>query len=297
MSIQNTQWADYDNRYAFDLLLSTLSGWGYVDTSYQGDCFPSISYIGDGDNNFGVRIWVAHKSPLNRVDYGNSTTEETPQFSVHSQFDDCDAVLGYREDFNETYYEGEDIGRVVSVCTAIAPVYHVYSELVGRGYAVQSTGGGCTTWSKDFGKHNVCVGESLSANHITVTNDHGIVVTPDQETGITVYDETGFNLDFVGDENFIAVPLNTCRNVAFLEALGLAEDAAKRGHSATIDCMASLADVYHEMLTKHYAGLGDMWSADELLAEHGHEMTTEQRKLIVAFIRFWDVLNDAEMKS
>ena len=51
------------------------------------------------------------------------------------------------------------------------------------------------------------------------------------------------------------------------------------------------------MLTKHYAGMGDMWSADELLAEHGHEMTVQQRKLIVAFIRFWETLNDVEVQS
>lgn len=57
---------------------------------------------------------------------------------------------------------------------------------------------------------------------------------------------------------------------------------------------AHFADAYAEMLKFHYSDFGLMFSADDLLAEHGFEMTPTQKRALVAFIQFWDALDDLE---
>lgn len=57
---------------------------------------------------------------------------------------------------------------------------------------------------------------------------------------------------------------------------------------------AHFADAYKEMLKLHYSDLGPMLSADDLLAEHGWEMTPTQKRALIAFIQLWDALDDLE---
>ena len=229
MSIENTQWANYDNREEFDRLLNTLSGWGFVDSSWGNDCFPSISFLGDATNYFHIRIWVAHQDPLNRVDYGNSTDESTPQFVVESNFDECDAVSGFRNHYNDTFYEGEDVWRVISACTQLAPIFTIYTELVSRGYAVISTGGGADIWAKDFGDHTVFAGDSLTGNLAETTEgvNGEIVIDALNEIGFSVIDEDGCAVDFDFGENMITARVGNLAAVKM--ALDTVEKIASEG--------------------------------------------------------------------
>jgi hypothetical protein len=58
-----------------------------------------------------------------------------------------------------------------------------------------------------------------------------------------------------------------------------------------------LADVYAQMLANDFKGMGDMHCALELMAEHHHEMTTKQKRALMAFIEFWDALDDVEKET
>lgn len=294
MSIDNTQWADYDNREEFDRILATLSGWGFVDSSWGNDCFPSISFLGDGTNYFEIRVWVAHKDPANRVDYGNSTDENTPQFLIQSIWDECKAVSGFVNRYNDTFYEGEDVGRVISVCTKLSPVYRVYSELVGRGYEVISTGGGADIWAKDFGDHTVMAGDSLTGNlaetHEGINGE--IVIDAMNAIGFTITDADGFNVDFDSGENFVTARVNG-DIPSFNLALDAVEKLATERAMGGKDLLAEMAPVYDQILWKHFKGMTPM-SADEFLMEYRDQMTIDQQKLISSFIRFWDDLQSME---
>lgn len=293
MSIENTQWADYDNRQTFDQLLQTLAPWGFVDSCYGNDCFPSISFLGHADKYFGIRIWVAHQDRLNRVDYGNSTTEETPQFVVESDFGDCDAVLGFHELFSETYYEGEEIWSVISVCTKLSPVYTMYTELVDRGFEVCSTGGGCSIWSKDIGDHTVWAGESLTANMVetSMDTDGYISVETYKEIGISINDEDGCAIDLDHGENFMCARI--ANMAAIRTALDTAEALAEERALGKQDLLADMSKVYNDILTKHFKGMKPM-SADEMLMEYRDVMSVDQIKLTSSFIRFWEDLENME---
>lgn len=297
MSIENTQWANYDNRQTFDRLLATLSPWGFVDSSYGNDCFPSISFLGDGTNYFHIRVWVAHQDSLNRVDYGNSTDENTPQFVVESNWEECDAVIGFRDHYTDTFYEGEEIDRVISVCTKIAPIFEIYAELVGRGYEVISTGGGCDIWAKDFGDHTVYAGDSLTGhllylNH-DVEEDNPQVVTFNA-IGLSVMDQDHCAVDFDHGENFILAKTNNMAAVKM--ALDTVEGIASQGALNTKDLLAEMSKVYNDILIKHFKGMKPM-SADEFLAEYRDVMSIDQIKLITSFIGFWDDLQSMEVQS
>lgn len=293
MSIDNTQWSDYDNRQTFNQLLATLSPWGFVDSSWGNDCFPSISFLGDAENYFHIRIWVAHQDPLNRVDYGNSTDENTPQFVVESNFEECDAVVGFRNRYNDTFYEGEDVWRVISVCTQLAPIFTIYTELVSRGYSLHSTGGGCDIWAKDFGDQTVYAGDSLTGNlaetHEGVNGE--IVIDAVNEIGFSVIDQDGCAVDFESGENMITARVGNLAAVKM--ALDTVERVASEGALKTKDLLAEVSKVYDDILIKHFKGMNPM-SADELLMEYRDQMTTDQQKLISSFIRFWDDLQSME---
>lgn len=60
---------------------------------------------------------------------------------------------------------------------------------------------------------------------------------------------------------------------------------------------AHFADAYAEMLKLHYSDFGLMFSADELLAEHGFEMTPTQKRALIAFIQLWDAIDDLERST
>lgn len=293
MSIENTQWADYDNREEFDRLLNTLSGWGFVDSSYGNDCFPSISFLGDATNYFHIRIWVAHQDPLNRVDYGNSTDETTPQFVVESNFDECDAVAGFRNRYNDTFYEGEDVWRVISVCTQLAPIFTIYTELVSRGYRVDSTGGGCDIWAKDFGDQTVYAGDSLTGNLAETTEgvNGEIVIDAMNEIGFSVIDEDGCAVDFDSGENMITARIGNLAAVKM--ALDTVERIASEGALNSVDLLAEMSKVYDQILIKHFKGMKPM-SADEFLFEYRDQFGDGQHNLISSFIRFWDDLQKME---
>ena len=86
--------------------------------------------------------------------------------------------------------------------------------------------------------------------------------------------------------------LQTCEHLK--EALAL---TAAEMHSKEIDLMAGLGDVYGDFLRKHFRGLGDMWDADELLAEYGSDMRPDQYKALSAFIEFWNRLEYLEVSK
>lgn len=296
MSIENTQWANYDNRAEFDRLLNTLSGWGFVDSSYGNDCFPSISFLGDGTNYFHIRIWVAHKDPLNRVDYGNSTDENTPQFVVESNFDECKSVSGFYSHYNDTFYEGEDVFDVISACTRLAPIFEIYLELVGRGYEVVSTGGGCDIWAKDFGDQTVWAGDSLTGNLAETTEgvNGEIIIDAVNEIGFSVIDEEGCAVDFDFGENIITPGIGNLPAVK--TALDTVERIASERALNSKDLLAEMSEVYNDILIKHFKGMKPM-SADEFLAEYRDVMSIDQIKLITSFIGFWDDLQSMEVQS
>ena len=293
MSIENTQWANYDNRAEFDRLLNTLSGWGFVDSSYCDDCFPSISFLGDGTNYFHIRVWVAHQDPLNRVDYGNSTDETRPQFVVESNFDECKSVSGFFSHYNDTFYEGEDVFRVISVCTQLSPIFSIYSELVYRGYQVISTGGGCDIWAKDFGDQTVYAGDSLTGNLAETTEDVNgeIVIDATNEIGFSVIDEDGCAVDFDSGENMITARVSNMAAVKM--ALDTVEKVAAERALGGKDLLGEMAPVYDQILIKHFKGMTPK-SADEFLTEYRDQMTLDQQKLISSFIRFWEDLETLE---
>jgi hypothetical protein len=96
------------------------------------------------------------------------------------------------------------------------------------------------------------------------------------------------------DESMSWVRVGDYRGLA--GSLEVAETVAREDRASQIDLRNSLGDWYCEFLTKHFPKF-NITSADELMAEHGHEMGILERNALQAFIDFWELIEHLEAKK
>jgi hypothetical protein len=121
-------------------------------------------------------------------------------------------------------------------------------------------------------------------------------VQVDELLCIGVYDGEGapiWGVD-IDDENLSWVRVGDHRGLA--GSLEVAEIVAREHRASQIDCRDSLSDFYGELLAKHFP-MGNTMSADDLMAEHRHEMSGEQRNALQAFIDLWELVETMEAKK
>ena len=125
-----------------DALVKRIENWlapyGFVNLTSSDDEFPSLSYLGDGEEFFEIRVQIG------TLDGG------AEDIFVHTNFEECGAVYGYSRYFETIIYHGDDINSAVGSCVGIHNAFVLYSELVSDRWKVTSTGGGCTAWEKFF---------------------------------------------------------------------------------------------------------------------------------------------------
>lgn len=131
-----------------------LAPYGFVNLTSSDDDFPSLSYLGDGERFFEIRIQIG------TLDGGEE------DIFVHTNFDECGSVLGYSNYFETIIYHGDDIKSAVGSCVGIHNAFVIYSELVSNDWKVTSTGGGCTAWEKFFDLGYAHISNDSSANLI-----------------------------------------------------------------------------------------------------------------------------------
>lgn len=223
MSIENTQWSDYDNRQTFDFILQQLRPWGYTDESWGNDACPKISLLGDAYHEHDVNLFVGWKDEkMNETHLSGSC-----QFALN-----MDNNLQYQlgEDPFRCFYLGDSVQQLIKIAKKVAPAQETYSELLQRGYDVISTGGGCTAWGKLFGDRLVTVTGDSQASLITFTDDEKWVEV-DELVTIGVYDQGapiwGDGTDLDGSANYSWVRVGDRKSLT--ESLKIAETVAQKG--------------------------------------------------------------------
>ena len=280
MSIDNTQWANYEHRQAFDQILKALRPYGYTDESHQDDAGPKLSLLGHPYHEHDIYLLVG----------GEGSNEFCFYLSQDHEFL---SALGCGH--HHTFYAGDDIDEVIRIAKLIAPAQETYTQLLKAGYRITNTGGGCTAWYKDFGPdYRVMVTADGQANLIEMDLESESVQV-DELLSIGVYHDGapiwGAGAD---DESMSWVRVGDHRGLA--GSLEVAEIVAREDRASQIDLMSGLGDWYGEFLQKHFP-MGDMFCADDLMAEHSHEMSDEQRNALQAFIDLWELVETMEAKK
>ena len=147
---------DECSKVSTDALVRKMEDWlkpyGFVNLTSSDDDFPSLSYLGDGERFFEIRVQIG------TLDGG------ADDIFVHTNFEECGAVYGYYRHFENIIYHGDDINSAMSCIVGIHNAFVIYSELVGEGWKVTSTGGGCTAWEKFFNGGYAHISNDSSAN-------------------------------------------------------------------------------------------------------------------------------------
>ena len=128
-----------------------LKPFGFVNLTSSDDDFPSLSYLGDGERFFEIRVQIG------TLDGG------AEDIFVHTNFEECGAVYGYSRYFETIIYHGKSLNDAMSACLNIHNAFVIYSELVSTDWKVTSTGGGCTAWEKFFTKGYADISNDSSA--------------------------------------------------------------------------------------------------------------------------------------
>lgn len=284
MSIENTQWADYDNIHAFKTILSALRPWGYTDESWGNDACPKICLLGDSDREQDINIFVGFQ------DTAFNDAEVGSMMYYVSHNDDFAYDLG----IPHVYYGGNSITQVIAVAKALTAAQETYSELLGLGYQIISTGGGCTAWAKDLGEATVTVNCDSSA---VLTEEYASMPRSSELVSIGVYDSEGSPVwgdgtDLDGSAGYSFVRIGDRRGLA--DSLTIAEEVCRREGVKKIDLINDLSTVYQSLLLKHFSKYGIDWSADDLLAACGARLTQKEMRVISAFISFFNAIQDIE---
>ena len=280
MSIDNTQWANYEHRQAFDAILRALAPYGYTDESWGNDAGPKITLLGDAYYEHDINLFVGG--------------EGSNEFCFYL-YQDRDFLREMGCEHCHTFYAGNDIQEVIRIAKLIAPAQESYTQLLQAGYRIENTGGGCTAWAKDFGDCTVMVTGDGQANFIEMDLDSESVQV-DELLSIGVTDRDLYCVWGAGtdDEAMSCVRVGDYRGLA--GSLEVAETVAREDRASQIDLRNSLGDWYGEFLTKHFPKF-NITSADDLMADHGHEMGILERNALQAFIDFWELIEHLEAKK
>ncbi len=284
MSIANTQWENYDNIDAFKTILNALRPWGYTDESWGNDACPKICLLGDAMNEQNITIFVGFQ------DTAFNDAEVGSMMYYVSHNDDFAYDLG----IPHVYYGGNSITQVIAVAKAISAAQETYSELLGNGYKIISTGGGCTAWAKELGEAMVTVNCDSSA---VLTEEYASMPRSSELVSIGVYDSEGSPVwgdgtDLDGSEGYSFVRIGDRRGLA--ESLAIAEEVCRLEGIKKIDLINDLSTVYQSLLFKHFTKYGYSWSADDLLAAYGAQLNPRELRVIRTFIKFFDAIQDIE---
>ena len=185
MTIENTEWADYDNRQTFDYILDQLAPYGFTDESWGNDACPKITLLGDAYHEHDINLFVGWKDGgTNLVHLG---IQGRYTLSMDSNFQ---RSLGENPD--TPFYSGDDVEELLRVAKMIKPAQDTYRVLLQRGYEVTDTGGGCKAWIKSFGRHYVMVTDDGGGDCSFITTFEGINGKPslsvDGLVSVGVYD-------------------------------------------------------------------------------------------------------------
>ena len=292
MSIDNTQWANYDNRQTFDYILQQLRPWGYTDESWGNDACPKITLLGDAMHEHDINIFIGWKDP----EMNETHLSDSDAFSINM---DCNFQRELGCDPFRCFYKGNSVEQLIKVAKQIAPAQETYTELLQQGYEIISTGGGCTAWAKEFDDYHVMVTGDAQAHLIEMIDDEESV-SVDEVVCIGVYDD-GSPIWGAGDEKAedgsdIHSWVRVGDRKGLAASLEVAETIAYEASMEGVDLLADLSKFYDLMLSKHCPGKIKL-SADEFLAQYRDLMTADQQKLISSFIRFWDQLQSMEERS
>lgn len=293
MSIDNTQWADYDNRKTFDFILQQLRPWGYTDESWGNDACPKITLLGDAMKaSNDINLFVGWKDP----EMNAAHLSDDDQFALSM---DCNFQRALGCEPFRCFYKGNSVEQLIKVAKQIAPAQETYNELIQQGYEINYTGGGCYEWAKEFGDYCVTVTGDGYAHFISMVDDEeSVSVDEVLSIGIT---ENGSHYWGAGNDNAedgsdIHSWVRVGDRKGLAASLEVAETIAYEASMEGVDLLADLSKFYDLMLSKHCPGKKKM-SADEFLMEYRDQMTTDQTKLISSFIRFWEDLQNMEVRS
>ena len=204
------------NRALHDKLLAELEPLGFVDLTSCDDDYPSLSWLGDGERFFEVRVQIgtAHGAGFIYID------------SNFEEYSPLEAV----------YYHGDCINTAVTKIKQILPAFRLYSILIKRGYEAGSTGGGCTNWCKDVGDLTVSVSNDSDADLLNETNDYQHFPDPHHHTPEFIYagiDDQSYGVELPNGEYALIVPTNDTLGfdqvLANLEAIALKQHKLNRG--------------------------------------------------------------------
>ena len=289
MSIDNTQWADYDNRKTFDFILQQLRPWGYTDESWGNDACPKITLLGDAMHEHDINIFIGW---------------EDPEMNATHLSDSYKFVISMDENFMRAlgqnpftcFYKGDSVRQLIKIAKQIAPAQETYTELLQQGYEINYTGGGCYEWAKEFGDYCVTVtGDGFAHLISRIEDTEEVAVDEVISIGIT---ENGAHYWGAGNDNAEdGSDLHSWVRVGDRKGLAgsleVAETIAYEASMKDVDLLADLSKFYDLMLSKHCPGKTKL-SADEFLAEYREELSLDQQRLISSFIYFWDHLQMIE---
>lgn len=292
MSIDNTQWANYDNRKVFDHVLQQLRPWGYTDESNGNDAAPKICLLGDAMHEHDILIFIGSDDP----EMGEAFFTDFSGKFVITQDANFLTDLGQRP---RDFYQGDSVGQLIKLAKQIAPAQETYSELYQLGYEIISTGGGFTSWAKSFGDYCVTVTGDGFAHLISRIEDTDelevdeVVCLGVSERGSHYWGAGEERVDDgsdmhswvrVGDRRGLAASLEVAETIAY--------EASMEG----VDLLADLSTFFNLMLSKHCPGK-TQFSADEFLMQYGDVLRGDQKRLLSSFIRFWDEVANMERRS
>ena len=237
-----------------------LAPYGFVNLTSRDDVFPSLSMLGDGHDHFELRVQIG------------TSDGGAGEIFIHTHFEECPAVYGYSRNMDVIIDKTHDIDSAIISVQRVHNAMVIYSYLVGNGYKVESTGGGCTAWVKDG---------------VIVTNDSDANLIDEHECG---HFETAPMVWMAIDNTDHEMCMPTSDTHGFIQALKNLEAINKEIREPKRDEMELLSVAYGAVLKKHFSEFGTEWSADDLLIAHGDEMTPRQQHILHTFIKFWEAL-------
>ena len=226
MTIENTQWADYDNRQTFDYILDQLEPYGFTDESWGNDACPKITLLGDAYHEHDINLFVGWKDE--ETNLAMLASKDALYLSM-----DCNFLHSLGDSPLTPFYSGNDVEELLRFAKMIKPAQDTYRVLLQRGYEVTDTGGGCKAWIKSFGRHYVMVTDDGGADCSFITTFEGINGEPnlsvDRFVSVGVYDsgspiaddqDSDSDADFfvaMGNENLLNERLERAENLAISE--------------------------------------------------------------------------------
>ena len=202
------------NRALHDKLVAELEPLGFVDLTSCDDDYPSLSWLGDGERFFEVRVQIG-------------TAKGADIIYVHSNFEEYSPL-------DSVYYHGHCTKTAITKIKQILPAFRLYSILIKRGYEAGSTGGGCTNWCKDVGGLTVSVSNNSDADLLNETHDyHHLNATGEynHHTPEFIYagiDDQSGGVELPNGEYALIVPTND--TLGFDQVLANLEAIASKKH-------------------------------------------------------------------